>query len=114
MNQPKPVIVLSLALVLLAAAAAFPPVARAADIAVVTASDAATVTLHLPPPGLGVAIHDREARVPFLSCLLVHFASSSLTQLIGADEFSSQLRVVRKVVRSVIRPCIVFTVRYRL
>ncbi len=36
----------------------------------------ATVSFHLFGIGLGVAVHDGEAGVPFLPTLLVHFSSS--------------------------------------
>ncbi len=70
------------------------------------ARNTTSVTPHLPHPGLGVPIHDREARVPFLPRLLVHLTSSPFSKLIGIDDFLAQLCVVRKVIGSVVTSCV--------
>ncbi len=75
------------------------------------ASNTTSVTPHLLHPGLGVPIHDREARVFLFFRLIVHLTSSPFSKLIGIDEFLAQLCVVRKVIGSVVTLCVAFTVR---
>ncbi len=70
----------------------------------------AAIAGHLPRAGLGVPIHDGEARVPFLSSLLVHLITPSFSKPIGSDELETKFGIVGQVINSVVRSSIVLTV----
>ena len=55
----------------------------------------ASIAPHLSYTRLSVPVHDGEAGVSFLPTTFVHLNSSSFCELVGVDEFETELGIVR-------------------
>ncbi len=55
----------------------------------------ASIAPHLSYTRLSVSVHDGEAGVSFLSAAFIHLHSSSFCELVGVDEFETELGIVR-------------------